>query len=79
MKGHRCDNHRKRLLAVERLFIKFGTLTIKQIQNELSNQFDLNNIDRRSLYSDIAALTEFYNIETDGRGSNFVYILNEKN
>ena len=64
-----------RLLAVERMIIlNEGGLTLGQMKDKLANKYGIE-VDRKTLYDDINALTRFLGIKKEKRGKYFFYYI----
>lgn len=67
-------NSRLRLLAIERLFLKEKKLKMKTIQKKLFDNYNIK-AERKAIYKDIEALSQFYKITKRRIQSDCVYIL----
>lgn len=65
-----------RILAVERIVARRGTVSAKDILTELDLRYGIT-ADRKTIYDDLAALTRFLPIYTDRHGRSFTYVLGE--
>ena len=63
-----------RILAVERMFQTGKPLTTREIIEKLSLQYDME-VDRKTIYDDIAVLTKYMMIEQCGTGRYAYYQL----
>lgn len=63
-----------RILAVERMFLPGKPLTVPKIIRKLDLEYDIQ-VDRKTVYQDIAVLTHFMNICTSRAGPNHFYQL----
>lgn len=74
MTGH---DHRRRILAVEGLLLNNPKgLSMKQILDKLDYYYDIS-ARRQAIYSDICALTEFYDVQQLRIGNTTVYKINQ--
>lgn len=67
-------NSRLRLLAIERFFLKEKKLRMKTIQKKLFDNYNIK-AERKAIYKDIEALSQFYKITKRKIQSDCVYIL----
>ena len=65
---------KERILAVERIITRRGRVSTNEILRSLDLLYDIQ-ADRKSVYDDIAVLTRFLPIYTEGYGRYFVYVL----
>ena len=68
------DNTKERILAMERIFLRKKPLNVPQIIDKLDREYDIQ-VERKTVYNDIAVLTMFLNICEFGVGRNHVYQL----
>lgn len=66
------DNSKRKILALERMFLSMRSLTMKQILNVLNYEYGIE-AERKSVYADIKELTMFLPIVTKGEGRYTVY------
>ena len=65
--GGRYETCKTRLLAIERMFLCGKPLTTAAILRKLELEYDIY-AERKTVYSDIVALSRFMNIVSVGRG-----------
>lgn len=70
----RRDTIRQRILAVERMFLSGEPLTAQKIIRKLDLEYDIQ-VDRKTVYQDIAELSRFMMICKVGNGRGHVYRL----
>ena len=68
------DDTQARILAIERMFLPGKPLTVPQIIRKLDLEYDIQ-VDRKTVYQDIAVLSHFMNICTSKPGPNHFYQL----
>lgn len=71
-------NGRIRLLTIQKLLLKNGKTTVKDIQAEIFNLYN-EKVERKAIYKDIRALQQFYHINKKKVNDTVVYILERKN
>lgn len=71
-------NGRIRLLTIQKLLLKNGKTTVKEIQAEIFNLYN-EKAERKAIYKDIRALQQFYHINKKKVNDMVVYILERKN
>lgn len=71
-------NGRIRLLTIQRLLLKNGKTTVKEIQAEILNVYN-EKAERKAIYKGIRALQQFYHINKKKVNDTVVYILERKN
>jgi predicted DNA-binding transcriptional regulator YafY len=72
MAGKECA--KDRILAIERMFQTGNPLTTREIIEKLSLQYDIE-VERKTVYDDIAVLTRYMMIEQYGVGRGTYYQL----
>lgn len=70
------ENSKIKMLAIERMFQTKRHLSMRDIIDTLERRYDIK-ADRRTVYDDIACLTMFMNIQTEGGGRYLRYYLAE--
>lgn len=65
---------KERIIAVEHLFLRRKSLTLRELSEALAHEYGIY-AERKTLYDDIAALTRFLPIDTRGSGATFRYVL----
>ena len=68
------SNTKIRILALERLFLTGEPLKVDHMRMYLSSEYGIN-VDRKTIYRDISALSTFLSIQTVGKGKTHCYIL----
>lgn len=71
-------NGRIRLLTIQKLLLKNGKTTVRDIQAEIFNLYN-EKVERKAIYKDIRALQQFYHINKKKVNDTVVYILERKN
>lgn len=66
------ENSKRKILALERMFLRMKPLTMRQILDVLAYEYDIE-ADRKTIYADIKELTMFLPIVTKGKGRYTVY------
>ena len=66
------DTNRRKLLALERMFLRMRPLTMKQILNVLNYEYGIE-AERKSIYDDIKELTYFLPIVKRKAGHETIY------
>ena len=67
---------KERILCVERIIQARRTVSVPQILGDLERKYDIH-ADRKTIYDDIAVLTQFMPITTCGAGHSHKYVLTE--
>lgn len=67
---------KNRILAIERIFQRKKAVTTSEIQRILCIEYDIE-VERKTVYDDIAVLTRFMPIDVVGGGCSHKYVLRE--
>ncbi len=65
---------KNRVLAIERMFLRKRPLTVPQIIRKLDLEYDIQ-VNRKTIYDDIAVLTMFMPIDTFKKGNSTYFHL----